>query len=707
VKIFGLPACAVLLFSLFTANVIIWPSSAAAQDETADEEELVDDFSDELENEFELLEEDEIVYTAAKHGQDIAESPSAVTVITRQQIRNTHCTDLPCLLRQVPELEVRRVLPMYHAVGARAIAGELSDKGLVILDGLELNNDLFGVPFWAGIPVHIDDIERIEVIRGPGSALYGANAHSMVVSITTLKSDVDRAEAFIGYGGLNRGSLNLRIDQAYGEDGQWQLHLAGGMETADHWRIQDKIERELYRANLRLEHVDQSSRSGMMMGLVYSKGVFFTEVALADMNPAMLAFALLHHTRDWIKAQVSFDLTYTDIEPDLDLLYNGITLGHVPETLSYLGTVVNSEVQINWSPFDGNLLIGGLNYRWSAYYSDDNFPDEQQQHRIGLFVQDEQRLFDQLFLTGALRFDYNSFTAYTFSPRLAVVWRFSPSQLLRLAFGRAFRKPSGFNSWIHIDGVEGTSAFPELGDFFRNNVGNDNITNESVTTVEAGYRNQFLDGDLTTEINSFFSMYRDTISFHIEMRTNALGVPDLSTSQMQFTNEGREVNSAGGSISIVYRIKQALRLSFNYTYRYSWYIADPIGEISATEGGAGSRVNWEPAHLANLGCHYIFENGFRLGAAAFFRSAYSQSVAEDGGLFDDTVMSENPFLVNVSAFAAWRLDFEDSWIEAGLRAFNILNRGFRDTVATTRGDGVVIGGELMRSRLFFYVRGGI
>ncbi|MBW1809268.1 MAG: TonB-dependent receptor [Deltaproteobacteria bacterium] len=702
-KTLGLPTYAILIFSLFAANALLWPGSAAAQDEPGDE----DEFADELDNEFELLQEDEIVYTAAKHGQDIAESPSAITVITKEQIRNTHCTDLACLLRQVPELEVRRVLPMYHAIGARAIAGELSDKGLVFIDGLEFNMDLFGVPFWAGLPVHLDDIERIEVIRGPGSALYGANAHSMVVSITTRKADQDRGEAFIGYGEINRGSLNLRVDQAYGEDGQWQLHLAGGLETADHWRIQDKIERDLYRVNLRLEHIQESSSSALMLGLVQANGVFYTEVALADVTPVIMSYALLQHNRDWLKAQVSFALTSVNFEIDLPLVYHGIVMGHVPDMLVYLSTTLNSEIQFNWSPFDGNLLIGGLNYRWISHSSDNNAPEHLHQHSIGLFVQDEQRLFDQLFLSGAVRIDYNSLTPYTISPRLAVVWRFSPSQLVRLAAGRAFRKPSGMNSWIHFDGVEGTGAFPELGDFFRENIGNSEVGNESVTTIEAGYRNRFFDGDLTTEINTFFSMYRDTISFYIDIQTNALGAPDLSKSRLLFSNGGREVDSMGGSISMVYRVRQSLRLSFNYTYRYSWYIADPIGEISADEGGAGSRINWEPAHLANFGCHYFFDNGLRLGAAAFLRSAYQQGVQKNGNLFEGTILFNIPLLVNIGAFAAWRLDFGQSWIEAGLRVFNILNQGFRDTVSVTRANGTEVGGELVSNRFFFFVRGGI
>ena len=174
-----------------TRGCILLLMSLTCLPATAQEEDL-------LEDEFELLREEEIVYTAAKHKQDISESPSAISVITREDIVNTHCTDLICLLRQVPEVQVRRVTPLYHAAGARSLTGEIGDRILVLVDGREVNEELVGIVYWTGLPIHLNDIQRIEIIRGPGSSLYGANAFSMVVSITTRKSDSDRAEVFAG-----------------------------------------------------------------------------------------------------------------------------------------------------------------------------------------------------------------------------------------------------------------------------------------------------------------------------------------------------------------------------------------------------------------------------------------------------------------------------------------------------------------------------
>jgi iron complex outermembrane receptor protein len=144
--------------------------------------EEIEDFA-ELDLE-ELLEVN--VHSAAKHEQDIGESPSAISVISREQIENTACTDVFCLLRQVPEVDVEWLRMMYISIGARALTDALCDKGLVLVDGREINDEIFGVVYWMALPVHLDEIERIEVIRGPGSALYGANAHSLVVSASSV-----------------------------------------------------------------------------------------------------------------------------------------------------------------------------------------------------------------------------------------------------------------------------------------------------------------------------------------------------------------------------------------------------------------------------------------------------------------------------------------------------------------------------------------
>ena len=672
-----------------------------------EEKEIIDlvgvEEEDEFMDEFALLQEEDIIYAAAKHEQDIAESPSAVTVITREQIENTHCTHLACVLRNVPEVQVRQLHPMFTAVGARALVGETGDKVLVLIDGREVNNEIFGGVYWQGLSVHMNDIERIEIIRGPGSALYGANAHSMVVSISTRTTCEDAAEFFAGSGEHDRSLVHLRLEKVLGE---WSFQASGGYETSGHWRIPDRRQQDLGRIRLRIDRATESSTSSLQLGLTVPEGQVYTSLAPTHSYNSYLAHLLVSHRTKFIRAQLSANVYTADFHLDMPLYYGDVKLGEFPEVLDMFSSSVDADVQATWEPFGGNLLIGGGNYRWMTLVAENNQPDVVHQHRVGVFLHDEQRLGKRLILTGGVRLDYNSITPLTASPRFACVWRFAQEQFLRFSFGRAFRKPSFMNTSAHFKGVQGEPGFPGLEDFFLRSVGNDGLGNESITSFEVGYRGRFLEGDLTVEAGAFFNLYRDTISFFTRIETGELSLPDLSRSKMEYRNEGREVNSVGGSVSAVYRIRKVLWLSANYTFRHTWFISEPE-ESGVVGGGKGDRLPWEPAHLANLSFHYLAESGLRLGLAAHGASANDLALPVNGGLFDDMIMVHHPPFAILSGFVSWRIPIGAQWVELGARAFNTFHQGFRDTQAVARSDGVELGGELLGRRIFFFVRGAI
>jgi outer membrane receptor for ferrienterochelin and colicin len=355
-----------------------------------------------------------------------------------------------------------------------------------------------------------------------------------------------------------------------------------------------------------------------------------------------------------------------------------------------------------------NLWISGCNYRWITFLSDDNQPGVIHQHRVGLFLHNEQRLLRDLTLTLGVRFDYNSITPFTISPRLAGVWRFAEEQFLRVAVGQAFRKPSFFNTHIHIKGFRGEPGFEELGDFFIKSIGNPGLENESITTVEAGYRGRFLRRRMYAEVVGFYNRYRNSIAMITDMAVDQFGMPDLSRSEFKFENSGREVDSLGGSVSLNFQISRAFRVHANYTFRHSWYISPPgVTLDDAVSMKEGDRVPWEPAHQLNLWCYYLTSHGLRLGASLHGRSSSEQSRMENGGLFDRTIALHNPASGFISGFASWRFFMDPGWVELGVRAYNLLNTGFRDNMAITRPDGTEVGGELIGRRIFVFLRGAL
>jgi len=663
----------------------------------ADEEgEIIDEFA--------FLQEEDIIFSAAKHEQDIAESPSAISVITREQIENTHCVDLICLLRSVPEVDIRRVLSSYVAVGARSLSGETGDKVLLLVDGMEMNDETFGMPVWQGLAVHLEDIERIEVVRGPGSALYGANAFSAIVSVSTRRPQESQARVFVGGGEHDSLGLHLRLDQRL-TDGL-RLHVSGGRQTGGHWIIRDRRDREVNRVRLRLIHEGKWGTSILQGNLAMNTMRFFTKLGMIDVGSgSYMASAMLAHRAEHWKAQVYYRVFDADLTFNVPLYFQGSQLGKLPDVINAFATNLDAEFQLDWSPWDGNLLICGGNYRLNGYNSDKNDPADTYQHRVGVFIQDEQRLFDSLILTGGARFDWNNISPAALSPRLAAVYKFKKNQNLRAAFGTAFRKPSFLNSSIHITDVEENLA--GISEFFQRSIGNRGLENEKLIGFEVGYIGRFLDKQLTAEVDAFYTMYRDTIAFHTDIAMGNLGMPDLTVSTLEYRNEGMDVDSAGGSVSLTFQIREKLRANINYTYRYSYYVSEPSAHSSGPGEKKGERVAWEPAHVFNASVYYLQKSGLRLGASVHAESNTDMGWTEGGSPFGAAILVHNPAFFFISGFFAWRQVVGARYWEAGIRAYNVFNDGFRDTQIVIQPDGSELGGQLLGRRIFFYLRAGV
>lgn len=666
---------------------------------------LADPSKDDIEDfdELDLEELLDVVFTPAKHEQRITESPSAISVITREQIENTHCIDLICMLRMVPEVDIKRIAPGFSTVGARTLSDDYGNHALVLVDGREVNVELFGLPSWHGLPVHLEDIERIEIVRGPVSALYGANAMAMVISILTKEPKENGAEAFLGGGERYNTSLNLRVNQILGD---WRLQLSGGMETSGRWRGFGALGREAGRVRLRVDRQWASSTSSLQVGLVAGDGDMYFGLAPGTAEALEGHLQLLHKT-DNIKAQVSLSVFDGSFFMDLPLYFAGSKLGEMPDALPFFTANLDNEFQANFSLMEGNLWILGGNYRWLSVLSDANDPSEVNQHRVGFYIHFEQKLGEDLTFIAGIRFDYNNITPFAASPRLATVYRFAEDQFLRMSFGQAFRKPSFFYTSTHLTGVKPAPGFEAIGDLFRRGIGNENLDNEVLSTFEIGYVGHFLDKRLQLEGNIFFNLYRNIVNFQMDVVLDEFGMPDLQNSWLGWQNKGQEVDTLGATVSAAYRLRGALHLSGSYTFRYSWYIADPAVDAPSDVHKKGDRVPWEPAHLAKLSVLYLPEKGLRVGAAVYGQSSLKEDKPVGGGLFDETVAVSNPAHAFFSAFLAWRLSAGAGWVDLGVRIHNILNTPFRDLPAVARPDGSELGGHLIGRRVFVYFRGSI
>ena len=168
------------------------------------------------------------VTSAAKKEQKLSQVPGALFVITTEDIRRSGATNIPDLLRMVPGLEVAQINPSTWAISARGFNGEYSDKLLVLIDGRTVYTPIFSGVFWDAQDVPLDSIARIEVIRGPGATVWGANAVNGVISIITKSArDTQRGMVTAHGGTLEHIGGMIRYGGPLGSRGAYRVFTDG------------------------------------------------------------------------------------------------------------------------------------------------------------------------------------------------------------------------------------------------------------------------------------------------------------------------------------------------------------------------------------------------------------------------------------------------------------------------------------------------
>ena len=175
------------------------------------------------------------VSSAAKRPQRLADTTTAIYALGREDIRRSGATTLPELLRQVPGVQVSRIDASRYAVSIRGFSNRYSGKLLVLQDGRTLYSPLFGGTYWEAQDVMLEDVERVEVIRGSGGTLWGANAVNGVINIITRQAKDTQGTYVEAKAGTLEKGLALRHTTALGEAGHVRAYVKlddhGGMDT--------------------------------------------------------------------------------------------------------------------------------------------------------------------------------------------------------------------------------------------------------------------------------------------------------------------------------------------------------------------------------------------------------------------------------------------------------------------------------------------
>jgi iron complex outermembrane receptor protein len=439
----------------------------------------------------ELMEID--VTSVSKRSERLSQAAAAIIVVTQEEIRRSGATSLPEALRLVNSLHVARQTQGDWAVSARGFNQTTADKMLVLIDGRSVYTPLFSGVFWDVQDTLLEDVERIEVIRGPGATLWGANAVNGVINIITKKAaDTQGGLVTAGVGDEERGFGGVRYGGSLGEQGSYRVYgkyfdrdalvLAGGSDARDDMRMGQGG----FRADWKTSEADGFT----VQGDAYGGTIGETTRADTDVDGGNLLGRWTRTTseRSGLDLQVYWDRTHRRI-PDL-----------FEEHLD----ILDLDFQHRLPLAKRQDLVWGFGYRWHQDEVGNSqligfFPPRRSFGLASIFAQDEISLLgDRLDVTVGTKVEHNESTGFEVQPSLRAAWKPNDRRTVWGAVSRAVRTPTRIDEDVIAFGPGGLHLLEGSRDF----------ESEDLLAYELGYRIQ-PNPELLFDLAAFYDVYDD------------------------------------------------------------------------------------------------------------------------------------------------------------------------------------------------------
>ena len=493
------------------------------------------------------------VTSVSKKAQSKNEAAAAVTVITAEDIRRSGLTSVPEALRMVPGVQVARIDASRWAISIRGFNTEFANKLLVMVDGRSLYTPVFGGTFWDTQSLNMSDIARIEVIRGPGGAIWGANAVNGVINIITKNSADTQGFHATGYGGNLEAGGEARFGGKISDRTTYRASVKGERtgdydansrgSATDEWRQfragfrSDSQLTDQDRLEVHGNFFDQSSTQGTRtISAAFAGGVGFRESHFKKRGgDIMLKYGHDFENESAVEVRAIYDRRSRD--------------GNTGEDLNFFEFGVQHDTNVI-----GDLnLVWGLDYRLfnahtrAAVGGTSFVPTSTTFHLGSTFFNFTLDLFDDhVQLIAGTKLSGNNWTGFEYQPSGRIVIKPVEGHTLWAAVSRAVRTPTYVDRDLQAD--FGTALLR----------GDRNQRSEELVSVEGGYRFHQLEW-MTAEVSGFWSDYEDVSSLGFA------GV-DLTTFRpiLGFDN-GDEVKVYGGEVEVTVIPVDWMRLTAGYS----------------------------------------------------------------------------------------------------------------------------------------------
>lgn len=507
----------IVLWSSLFVHWLVFTSVSGAMAETLP--------SDLTELSIEALMDIEIT-SLSKKSQKLSDAPAAVFVITQEDIRRSGATSIPEALRMVPGIQVAKITANQWAVTSRGFNGRFSNKLLVLMDGRSVYTPLFSGVFWEVQDTLLEDVDRIEVIRGPGGSIWGANAVNGVINIIT-KSAADtqgglvvagagteeKAFGSFRYGGTFKDDIHYRFFGKYFD--RDASVFADGSTAADSW--------DFLKGGFRLDAAPESDNRFMLQGETYGGDMGDT----AEIGIYTPPYAEIENTEGDSNGSHLLGRWERDLGVGSDL---GLQLYFDrADWESFIGSVrvdtYDFDFQHRFHLGRRQEIVWGVGYRYiqdsiSGGQGIELDPPSDDQDLFSGFIQDEIALLDNVaYLTLGTKIEHNDFTGLEVQPNARLLLKADERNSVWLSVARAVRTPSRGETDAQVRDKVIPPTPPNPLAIQPVVFGDDNFKTEELWAYEAGYRTQPLD-TLSIDVALFYNDYD-------QLRATELQAPEL------------------------------------------------------------------------------------------------------------------------------------------------------------------------------------
>jgi iron complex outermembrane receptor protein len=504
------------------------------------------------------------ISSVAKEQRPAFQTPAAIYVMTSEEIRRSGALTIPDLLRLIPGVQVSQLDSVRWAIGIRGFQGRLSRSVLVLFDGRSVYTPLFAGVYWEMHDTLIEDIDRIEVIRGPGGTIWGANAVNGVINIITKRAQATRgAYVAAGGGNLAQGFLHMRYGggsdrlsyRIYGKGfTRGPMYHPDG-RNFDDWRMAQ--------TGFRMDWVKNPRDTITIQGDAYTT-IAGTKLNISTFSPPAIRAVEDNGYFSGQNLQAVWQRKYdSGAELRLQTYYDRTDR----EDLNYreIRNTVDVDL-IHHFPWKRHATSWGIGARISPsrYFQTvptvDFQPHEQTYNIFSSFLEDQYTLVPgRLYVTAGVKLQHNSFSSFELQPTARLSWAVTERQSVWAAATRAVRTPSRIEHGFSFSALQSPS--PPL---YVRLVGDNQFDSERLNGSEIGYRRYFR-GNGFLGISTFHNRYDDLLSVESRPPEPEASPPPLHLVLPLYLRNGVEATTTGVEVAGLWDLRSWWRFNGSYS----------------------------------------------------------------------------------------------------------------------------------------------